>query len=48
MRPHSVILLEPTPPAEVQGYNPNTEVGEGTFDPEAVYGPFPPGHPCTP
>jgi diadenosine tetraphosphate (Ap4A) HIT family hydrolase len=43
VRPHSVILLEPSPPAEVQGHNPDTEVGQGTFDPEAVYGRFPPG-----
>ncbi len=43
LRPHSVILLEPSPPAEVQGYDPNSEVREGIFDPQAVYGPFPPG-----
>ncbi len=43
VRPHSVILLEPSPPAEVQGHNPDTEDGQGTFDPEAVYGRFPPG-----
>jgi ATP adenylyltransferase len=43
VRPHSVILLEPSPPAEVQGHNPDTELGQGTFDPGAVYGQFPPG-----
>jgi pimeloyl-ACP methyl ester carboxylesterase len=43
LRPHSVILLEPSPPAEVQGYNADAEVAQGTFDPEAVYGPFPAG-----
>jgi pimeloyl-ACP methyl ester carboxylesterase len=43
VRPHSVILLEPSPPAEVQGYNPNSELGQGTFNPEAVYGVFPAG-----
>jgi pimeloyl-ACP methyl ester carboxylesterase len=41
--PHSAILLEPSPPAEVQGFDPSVEVFDGTFDPEAVYGPFPPG-----
>lgn len=41
--PHSVILLEPSPPAEVQGFNPAGEVKNGTFDPEAAYGPFPQG-----
>jgi pimeloyl-ACP methyl ester carboxylesterase len=40
-RPHSVILIEPSPPAEVQGFNNDAEISTGTFDPEAVYGPFP-------
>jgi pimeloyl-ACP methyl ester carboxylesterase len=43
VNPHSVILLEPSPPAEVQGVNLAVEVKDGTFDPEAVYGPFPHG-----
>jgi pimeloyl-ACP methyl ester carboxylesterase len=43
VRPHSVILLEASPPAEVQGFNPGTEVRDGTFDPEVVYGAFPSG-----
>lgn len=43
VRPHSVILLEASAPAEVQGFNPDAEVKEGTFDPEAVYGAFPAG-----
>ncbi len=42
VRPHSVILLEPSPPAEVQGLNPAAEIKNGTFDPEDTYGPFPP------
>jgi len=42
-RPHSVILLEPSPPGEIQGYSTDTEIANGAFDPEAVYGPFPPG-----
>jgi pimeloyl-ACP methyl ester carboxylesterase len=41
--PHSIILLEPSPPAEAQGVNPAAEVSNGTFDPEEIYGPFPPG-----
>lgn len=43
VRPHSVVLLEPSPPAEVQGFSPDTEVADGAFDPEVVYGTFPPG-----
>lgn len=42
MRPHSVVLLEPSPPAEVQGRNPDTQIADGVFDPEVVYGTFPP------
>lgn len=38
-----LILLEPSPPAEVQGTDPSTEPVEGTFDPEQEYGPFPSG-----
>jgi pimeloyl-ACP methyl ester carboxylesterase len=43
IRPQSVILLEPSPPAELQGYDPGTAVADGTFDPETVYGGFPSG-----
>lgn len=43
LRPHSVVLLEPSPPAEVQGSRPACGPGTGVFDPEAVYGRFPPG-----
>jgi dienelactone hydrolase len=42
-RPHSVVLLEPSPPAEVQGYERETEIEDGAFDPEVVYGRFPDG-----
>jgi len=42
IRPHSVILLEPSPPAEVQGIHPAVEIKNGTYDPEDTYGPFPP------
>jgi pimeloyl-ACP methyl ester carboxylesterase len=43
VRPHSLLLLEPSPPAEVQGLNPAVEASNGTFDPEETYGRFPPG-----
>jgi pimeloyl-ACP methyl ester carboxylesterase len=43
IRPQSVILLEPSPPAEVQGLDRAVEIKNGTFDPEDTYGPFPPG-----
>lgn len=43
VRPHSVVLLEPSPPAEVQGFTPDADVADGVFDPEVVYGRFPPG-----
>ena len=42
-RPHSVILIEPSPPAEVQGFNADIALDTGTFNPEEVYGPFPRG-----
>jgi len=41
--PHSVVLIEPSPPGEVQGFAPDVELSPGVFDPEAVYGSFPPG-----
>ncbi len=41
--PHSVVLLEPSPPAEAQGFDDSVEPVASTFDPEAVYGPFPAG-----
>lgn len=46
--PHSVILLEPSAPAEVQGYNPDVLLVEGAFDPEVEYGTFPDGVPARP
>jgi pimeloyl-ACP methyl ester carboxylesterase len=43
-RPHSLILIEPSPPLEVQGSLPDgLPRTDGTFDPRVVYGPFPPG-----
>ncbi len=41
IRPQSVVLIEASPPGEVQGFEPDVELTEGTFDPEAVYGQFP-------
>ena len=38
-----LVLLEPSPPAEVQGFHPDVPLESGTFDPETVYGAFPPG-----
>ncbi|MCI0634960.1 MAG: hypothetical protein L0206_13740 [Actinobacteria bacterium] len=39
-----LVLLEPSPPAEIQGWLPRSSiVGPDTFDPEAAYGPFPLG-----
>ena len=46
IRPHSVILIEPSPPGEVQGFDADVAPAGGTFDPELVYGRFPPGVPA--
>jgi pimeloyl-ACP methyl ester carboxylesterase len=43
MRPHSVIVIEPSPPGEIQGFDPKVEPSGGTVDPQAVYGVFPTG-----
>jgi len=45
-RPDLVVLLEPSPPAEVQGSDPELPLAFGTFDPETTYGPFPEGVPA--
>ncbi len=47
-RPHSVILIEPSPPGEVQGFDADVAMVAGTFDPEDVYGRFPAGVPARP
>lgn len=42
IRPDAVVLLEPSPPGEVQGFHPGgPPIRSGTFDPERVYGSFP-------
>jgi pimeloyl-ACP methyl ester carboxylesterase len=38
-----LVLIEPSPPAEVQGADPHVASPRGTYDPEEVYGEFPPG-----
>lgn len=43
MQPHSVILLEASAPAEIQGRHPDVQLVGGAFDPEAEYGTFPDG-----
>jgi pimeloyl-ACP methyl ester carboxylesterase len=48
LHPHSLILLEPSAPAEIQGTNPEVSLSEGAFDPEAEYGRFPTGIPARP
>lgn len=48
LRPDLVVLLEPSPPAEVQGSDPGLPLIVGTFDPEGAYGPFPEGVPARP
>jgi pimeloyl-ACP methyl ester carboxylesterase len=48
VRPHSVILIEASPPGEVQGFNGDVAMSVGTFDPEGVYGRFPAGLPARP
>ena len=37
-----LILLESSPPGEVQGFDESVPLRAGTFDPEATYGAFPP------
>jgi pimeloyl-ACP methyl ester carboxylesterase len=39
----ALVLLEPSPPGEIQGYDERIEPAAGTFDPEDAYGPFPVG-----
>lgn len=39
--PRALAVIEPSPPAEVQGTHPEVRLGSGTFDPEEIYGRFP-------
>lgn len=43
LRPEAVVMIEPSPPAEVRGEDHDVPLERGTYDPEEVYGPFPPG-----
>ncbi|HVD12178.1 MAG TPA: alpha/beta hydrolase [Gaiellaceae bacterium] len=43
LEPHSILLLEPSPPAEAQGFDESVEPRPGVFDPEEAYGRFPSG-----
>jgi pimeloyl-ACP methyl ester carboxylesterase len=38
-----LVLLEASPPGEVQGFDESVPVEPGTYDSEDTYGPFPPG-----
>lgn len=41
--PDAVVLLEPSPPGEVQGFDASIALEEGTYDPHDAYGGFPAG-----
>ncbi|MBW3667076.1 MAG: alpha/beta hydrolase, partial [Actinobacteria bacterium] len=36
--PRALAVIEPSPPAEVQGTHPEVRLRSGTFDPDEVYG----------
>jgi hypothetical protein len=40
-QPDALVLLEPSPPAEVQGTDETVQVCAGAFDPQVAYGLFP-------
>jgi hypothetical protein len=41
VEPDALVLLEPSPPGEVQGFDESVRLAEGTYDPEEAYGVFP-------
>lgn len=41
--PDALVVLEPSPPGEVQGFDGSVDVEEGTYDPADAYGAFPAG-----
>jgi hypothetical protein len=43
VEPDALVLLEPSPPGEVQGFDATIPLEPGTFDGEEVYGRFPDG-----
>jgi hypothetical protein len=42
----AVVMIEPSPPVEIQGFDSSVEPHDGRFDPEDVYGTFPAGFPA--
>jgi dienelactone hydrolase len=48
VQPRALVLLEPSPPGEIQGFDPQAPTDPGTFNPENVYGPFPESMPARP
>jgi len=44
----ALFLSRPVPPEKCRASNPHVELVKGTFDPETVYGRFPPGMPSRP
>lgn len=41
VEPDALVLLEPSPPGEVQGFHPDLSLSDGLYDPQEAYGPFP-------
>ena len=41
VEPDAIVLLEPSPPGEVQGFDDAVALEEGTYEPEEAYGAFP-------
>jgi hypothetical protein len=48
LEPDVLVLIEPSPPLEVQGSDPEIPFERGAFDPEEAYGPFPEGFTARP
>jgi pimeloyl-ACP methyl ester carboxylesterase len=46
--PTGLVLVEPSPPGQVAGFRPDVDPTDGVFDPEEVYGDFPPDQPARP
>ncbi|HZU12149.1 MAG TPA: alpha/beta hydrolase [Chloroflexota bacterium] len=46
LRPHHLIVIEPSAPAEIQGVHPEVKLVSGLFNPEEQYGQFPPDLPA--
>lgn len=44
LRLQSLVLIESSPPAEIQGFHPHIDLTAGSFDPEQEYGSFPDGY----